>query len=567
MSKVKGKSYPYIIGIIFVAACIAVKSFFGFGWDDEGFFLTAAHRFYMGDLPLYDEWLAPSLASMLLVPAYALWRGMSALWGGGIDGIVLFFRLFYLTVLLGNSIFAFYVLQKYTDKKIIAFCGAVSVLIYSKQNVALYSNNDMAVGALVLTCMLLLYAMQKKGHFCRYFLAAGISFVMTVFCNPYNIFIWGYFALLAILFYIKEKNNLWIKKLAYFTTGSCLIGFLFLIYFFSKVSVEKFGGSLYYVLHGFTYMNDGIVLKLIKWCWYTMKAYHVALLLQIAILVYAVIRQWQKKLTMVEKSILCKLQILCIVVYFAGCCFFLDDKNVIGITYIPLAFYALLCFVMTEKKKWQIFYVLYIPGILLSIAMQCASGTGIYAITTGFAVAAPASFLLIDSFYRENGEKKQREYIFAFAAVLVGAFILRFSFTRHPLYETTYNCRIMNGPYAGIISDVRQQEFYKKTLEDVKVLTGQLEEDEKIMMVGKNTWIYLCIDCKPAAPTIWRMTLENELLDAYFALQPDRIPRFIYVDGQYGEMADEVEIAGAQYIEIYEGEGKILQKVSDGQTR
>ena len=44
------------------------KSLYGFGGNDEAFYLTIPNRFLMGDAPIKDEWHLSQLSGFLLMP-------------------------------------------------------------------------------------------------------------------------------------------------------------------------------------------------------------------------------------------------------------------------------------------------------------------------------------------------------------------------------------------------------------------------------------------------------------------------------------------------------------------
>lgn len=550
------KSHKYILLLSGIALCLAVKSFFGFGWDDEGYYLSVAHRFFMGEVPLYEEWFPASLSGCLLYPIYALYRWIM---GSG-EGSILFFRLFFLLLLFLNSLFVYRIIRKYTQKEKVAFFAAAFLLVYSKQNVALYSYNDMAVAGLILSTILLFYEETARKKKRSVYAMAGVCFVLTVFCNPYCFLLWIYFVFLAFLLWRKEKDQNRLIYLGYFTLGCCLLGVPFLILVFTNSSWNGLVTSLYYVIHGFGFIQESIWVKLLKGCWYSGKAYSLpGIMLQIVFFSYAVMQAAQKKLTVRKKDILMSAQILCTLWYLLGQFLLLEDQNVIGIAYIPLSVLALMCFILTEKKDWLPVLLFYVPGILMSAAFQCSSGTGIYAITTGFTVAAVGATLMAAAYLRENGNRAWAVWS-VLILVLMNTFLMRMSYTRFAVWEEHYDCRIESGPYRGIITDTDQKKFYEQTMAEIDMLNREGEEDH-VFLVGKNTWMYLCTDRKAGTPTTWRMHPQNPLLENYFEIHPDKTPEWIYVDGTWEQAYGEtILLNGKTYTRIYSGVGNMYRK-------
>lgn len=559
---VRGKNFikKWVLAAVFMCLffCLAIKSFYGFGWDDEGYYLSVTHRFFLGEIPIYDEWNPGQLSGMLLLPLYALYR---MIMGNG-EGIVIFFRLFYLVLLFWKSIFAFLVIKKLTGKEEPALLAAAFFLVYSTENKALFSYSDLAVSYLGLALLLLLWEeITEKKKIWVYF-AAGVSFVLAVFANPYNIIVYFYFLGLAVWDWRKKKKPSCLPYFGAFTCGCCLIGFGFLGYLLIHAPLQDLLTAFKYFVNYPGHSASNVLVSLAKWLWYAGKPYSVFIIVQAIIFLYVLKKMRAEGLAAKQKKVLFGVEIICAFFYCVIQYLFMADKNVIGIVFIPISVLGFLCFIMSIKKDWRLFLIVYVPGILMSIAFQCASDTGIFAMITGFVLSAMASVALIFGFMKENLEIKQKHAVYILLTMaLCYTFTVRICYCRYNAYEEIYDSRIINGPYRGILTDARQKEFYEKSMQELNMIVGQTTKEDSILVLGSNMWMYLCLDRKIAAPATFRMNLEHECFQPYFEMHPNKMPIRIYAnDLCEEELEDNILLSGEAYSIIYSGVGRIYER-------
>ena len=539
----------HIIILLLLAGCLVLKSFFGFGWDDEGYYLAMVHRFWVGDLPIYHEWHPTQWYAVLLLPVYGVYRTIS----GG-EGIVLFFRLFYLAIRLMISLIAFAVIKIYTKKDGTAFFSAVILLIFCKENMALYSYSDLAVSGFALSVVLLLYGEWTAHRKKWIYFAAGLGFVAAVFSNPYMLVIYVYFVLLAVVLWKRKKETSYLSCLVVFTAACCLVGFSFLGYLAVRVPPVDLREALYYITHNPQHELHNPFISVMKWCWYAVKPYHIVVLPLLGSFLLAGKGKHIKEVFYGE--------MLCAVLYVVIQYFFMEDKNVIGIAYIPLSVFGLFCFYITRKRDWISMLLLYIPGILMSVAFHCASMTGIFTMTTGFSISAMASVIFIDHLLCEQKELCSWKTVNVFLGLLLlYTGIIRVVYCRFNTYEAAYNTRLENGPYKGILTDAAQKEFYEEALSELALLEEETSKEENILIMGNNMWMYLCVDRQVGSPVIWRAEADYPLFESYFVMHPDKLPAVIYANElcemQYG---DRILLNGVAYEVKYSGDGKVYDR-------
>lgn len=542
----KKKSLFFLLLLFGIAILLVVKSFVGFGWDDEGYYLAVVHRFWTGDLPILHEWIPSQLYALLLLPTYGGVRMIA-----GEEGIILFFRLFYLAFRFTISLMVFFVIKRYTKRVGTAFVSAAILLIFCKENMAMYSYSDLGVSCFAISVVLLLYG-EWTAHKKKWvYFVAGLGFVASVFSNPYMLFIYVYFVLVMVCFWKKKKDISYLICLGIFTAVCCLVGFSLFGYLAARVPLGDLREALYYITHNPQHELHNPFISVMKWCWYAVKPYHIVVLPLLGSFLLAGKGKHIKEVFYGE--------MLCAVLYVVIQYFFMEDKNVIGIAYIPLSVFGLFCFLITRKRDWISMLLLYIPGILMSMAFHCASMTGIFTMTTGFTISAMASVIFIERLLREQKELCSWKVVNVFLGLLLlYTGIIRVAYCRFNAYETVYNAWLESGPYKGILTDEAQKEFYEESLSELALLEEETSKEENILILGNNMWMYLCVDRPVGSPSVWRAEVDNPLFEPYFAMYPDKIPSIIYMNEFCQTVAEKQILLDETAYEVrYIGVGKV----------
>ena len=97
---------------------------YGFGGDDEGFYLTVAHRLFNGERLFSDEWHLSQLSSFFTYPSVFLYRTIK----GSNEGIMLFSRYVYLFCHAAASAVVYLRLRKYGAAAVSASASRATVL-------------------------------------------------------------------------------------------------------------------------------------------------------------------------------------------------------------------------------------------------------------------------------------------------------------------------------------------------------------------------------------------------------------------------------------------------------
>lgn len=544
MIKSRERLNKAVLSVLFILISVALfmKCFVGFGWNDEAYYLVLAERFAKGDILLYHDWYPTQWVGIILAPFFLLFEAVT----GGTSGIVLAFRILFCVLLIVEAALVWKAISVFFKNDLIGFIAGVILLIYSTENKASYSYSDIAVHCMVATAILIMLAFHRDNKWIFYYLA-GLFFVISVICNPYIMIV--YIWLVICAFVCKKKNGSnFIRELLWFTCGCLTIGVPILIYIVCNAPIADIVTSIQYMLNMPDHSAKNIVIETVKWCWYSLKSYTiVGIAIQCAIVAYIVISKITgKSIDRLKKYILwieLGLSVLYVLVQY----FLMDDKNVIGIAYVPVVITSMILYLITENRHSELMILLVIPGLLISLSFQWGSDTGIFAMMTGYAVAAVAAVIVIYDYYCEyylqSGLGNRAIYcviIFFLVSMVSYTLVVRLSYTRRADREEVYNTQAVTGPYAGVLTDENQLMQYEQTLQDARNMKTLIGREDNVLVLGSadNCWIYLALDRPIGAFFCFRVDADHEYFDDYYTMHPKKIPMCVYINEyskEYGE--------------------------------
>ena len=84
---------------------------------------------------------------------------------------------------------------------------------------------------------------------------------------------------------------------------------------------------------------------------------------------------------------------------------------------------------------------------------------------------------------------------------------------------------LFTGPAKGILTTPESAEKYEDIVADIRT---QAPQEGRIMMHELLPFGYLCVENKPALPSLWRTHLPEQRVDLYYEKYPDHRPALIY---------------------------------------
>ena len=516
------------------------KAYYGFGGDDESFYLTVPHRLSLGDMLFADEWHLSQLSGFITMPFVWLYRMIV----GSTDGIILAARYLYVVLHALVAIFLYIRTKKYGA---LAAVAAVLYFIYTPYDIMAVSYNTMALDFTLLAGILLATS-QKKLHF----VFGGICFAAAVLCCPYLAATYVLYLLcVAVRFVLRNRN---IEKLAlshdmfslskciWFSAGILILAVVFMIYILCTCGIGAIFENLPKMLTDPEHPQIGISNKLggyfngILNCHPQFK---LVLYSYIAMLVVMLIDRNRKNHRAFYLIISCMFTLVCYVMFYPNLIYAYYNAIM-----MPMVFVGLTAYILCENKPKSLFCSVFIGGILYSFAVTMGSNQYFYVISMACAATNTASFVFLAQLFKEMKQRpdevaygdwlRRGSIVTAALAISVLGFMQIDAKANHCFWDgspDTLTYRISSGPARGIYTTAVNYNEYERFSSDLEYY--ETVENGNILMLTSNTYCYLMVDDMPYGSFSAWISGENETalrrLEEYYSINPDKVPQYIYV--------------------------------------
>lgn len=525
-------------GLIFLAFVILiVRSFFGFCWSDESFYLSTVHRLYQGDRLLVDEWNPAQFYAVLLLPFYRLY-----LWiVGSTDGVYLAARILSNVMIFGIAIYLYRVLLKRYSAVSALLC-AYLYMFYSRSNVDGLSYHNLTLSFAICGIIILfdVFVCEGKWQNMKLFLC-GIAFGCMVVCNPYQVVAYMLASLTAGVFFGRKKG---FKRIGMIWAGTIFAAILYLLWLFVR---QDIGGTLGGLPNAFQDADHGgirVVWRRFKsWFRYQNDHYGVAIKMTFFLWVIAIVRRFFVK---GKGASVLKLLILLLDMIVLGYAVAIGI-NIFGGIFISIMLCGSVLFLLLDSVSMDAIWMLlffYVPGIIISGLQHMASNTWLEAIPVGLVIASVASVvwgeLLLGEMEKDAEGMKWGKivgrailYVAAGAcALVVVAARIKCVYRDDVLRNLTK--RIGAGPAKGVYTSEEHYEQYMAVYHVIRGMEADGSNEKYLFCSELAPWVYLCTDMRCGAYTTWRTALDDERLLGYYEGQgwfPDYV---LVLDKEYG---------------------------------
>ncbi|MBR3955663.1 MAG: hypothetical protein IKJ63_09350 [Clostridia bacterium] len=89
--------------------------------------------------------------------------------------------------------------------------------------------------------------------------------------------------------------------------------------------------------------------------------------------------------------------------------------------------------------------------------------------------------------------------------------------------------QITHGPYENLHISNRFYGTSELSLRDLDKIKDRSNEDDPVLILSDMTWLYLYIDRPFGTYSAWQLSFEPERLEAYYELNPEKTPKYIYI--------------------------------------
>ncbi len=540
------------------------KCRYGFGGNDESFYLTVPHRLTLGDALIKDEWHLSQLSSFLLLPFVKLYTMIT----GGTTGILLAARYGYIVMHLAVSSAVYIRLRKYGWG---ALAASVLYFVFTPYDIMALSYNTMGLDLVTLAGVIL--GTANYAHKTP-LIISGAAFAGAVLCNPYLIAAYPVFALCMvvnlILKRLNKSNKLFsgdyfsFKTFWWFTVGAAAMAVVFLLFLFSRTSFKDIQTNLPYMMADPEHPSIPLATKLgyyFSTMWNCTELFKYSFYAYGAVLI-AIIADFRRK-----KHRVVYLALTCGVVIFAYCTLI---ENLVGYNYnyimFPALFLGITSYILCDQKPRSLLVTNFSLGIIYSFAMCLSSNQYFYVQSMAISSTNISSFVFagiliseiaaqkypaekdrINVFsYQSGGKTKVKTIkrallftvisaVFAISAVLFQLTMQVYAKANHIFWELPIpylTSTLQGGPADGIITNQANANTYQCILSDI--MQGYSDkEDENILFLTEKTWTYLAAqDMDYGTFSAW-ISGENATaltrLSQFYAINPEKIPKYIYI--------------------------------------
>ncbi len=508
---------PYIV-IGIVSLLLLVRCFYSFSWSDESFYLTVAHRFWLGERIIADEWYTTQLSTPLLLPFYALFQWFT----GGNEGVYLYFRLLYWLISTLSAFFTYFILKKNNSVMASLIC-ALLYFTYSRANIGGMSYYNMTLTC-VLVAVLLIYEQIFLKRFVGWKLYfTGILLAAAVVNTPFLALM--YLLTGAILFLNKKCRVYW-KELLWTVAGTLTAAVLYMGYVLSKVSIGEMLLNIPHILNEpeIQSTNPFLVIPLIflRIAW----RYRWTIGLYIVSVFYMLLKR-RKRIQLSEKEIhgLLTVDMLVFLINVWLSWGLIGCINIAGTLFLGL---FLLLSGKWEKIDKGVLGVFGVAGFSISIGFSFSSDTGLDAMTIGFVLIVMGSILLAFK------QQRFRKLIAAVAWIMV---LQTMTLRLFSVYRDAPLSELKTPLEAGPAKYLLTTEAHAGQYDALRAAIEQYVREDDIVFYSKWCfWSYLCTNNSYGAPSSWRMPLDSPRLEEYYDLNPEKIPTCIFVlNPSYGD--------------------------------
>lgn len=539
--KYKWQDYIFIAliagGIIFAFW----KCVFGFGGNDEAFYLTVPQRFNMGDAMIKDEWHLSQLSGFLLMPFVWLFTTIT----GSTEGIILAARVLYIIFHATVSIVIYSRIRKYGYVSVFA---SVLYFIYTPYDIMAMSYNTMGLDFVTLAGVIMGTASYKKK---LPLIVSGVAFAAAVLCCPYLAVAYILYGICVLIHtFIRNKETKFIlkselfagKTFLFFSIGIFALAAVFLVFALTRVSIKEIFNYLPYLMtdpeHPQIALGTrfGMYFKSIYNCHSHFK---IALFSYLVMIVVMIIDRKRKSHRSIYLIVTTAIVIFCYVLLLPQLTY--STYNAIM---FPLIFIGITSYILCENKPKPLFASLFVLGIIYSFAICFSSNQYFYVISMVITASNIASYVFLAQLLREmkttqdNIEYavwvKRGSFLFvAFMIFLQGAFQITVK-AEHCFWESgntsNLTAQIKNGPAKGIYTNVNNCNTYEQIYSDLQYYKNK--QEDKILFLTSKTWCYLAVDFPYGTLSAWisgEKPSSVERLKTYYRVNYEEIPKYIYI--------------------------------------
>ncbi len=532
MDRKKLQHLIFIGLFLFIEILLIRRSFYGFNRSDEMYFIGTSERIFRGERILIDEWNpTQQLCSFLLHPIYCLIRVSL----GSTEGIVLASRFLYLIFEALITLFLYLRLQR---RGAASFGPVFLYLLFAPFGICAMSYNSIEFGLLTVLLAVLSADME---HSVPEYILCGILMAMVVLANPFALVMYMAYGLICLIVTLRSRRQgreaegaLQFGNFLWMTLGAVIILILFTAFVFQRGTLPELMANVPHIVGDSEHQSGGFWYKTWRYFHLCFKNYRF-MFCGLGLIYGAALLDKKRCEHSVVYMILASLAVFPALFYYG----FVFDHIPVNYQMLPLAFWCLGAYLVTEKKDKRLFYGWYLPAVLFTVLVQYATNTGIVTISVAYSVCSCVGLLFAADWLKEVWKKAGagRLALKVCTALVCATVLLQFAGTFYLRMDYAWGedkrvggltARMERGPLKGVHTAPDVAQWYQTVLGDIDSL--KLTQEDKLMIVGVAPWIYVYVDAQCGSYSTWQVHENSTYLFPYYEVHPDKIPNVIYME-------------------------------------
>ena len=554
------RQHLIFIGLFLLLELIFVwRSFYGFNTADEMYFIGTSERIFRGEKILIDEWNpTQQLCTFLIHPIYCLIR----LALGSTEGIVMASRFLYLAY---SAVLTLFFYLRFQRRGYASFGPVFLFLIFAPFSICAMSYNSIEFGILP---VLLAVLSAKMEHSVPEYILCGILMAVIVLANPFAILMYAAYGLIclgATLYGRKTgrqpEGALRFRNFLWMTLGAGLILVLFLAFVFQRGSLSEVLANVPHIVGDSEHQHD-YWYKTWRYFELCFKNYKYMFLALFVVYGATLIDRRRCRHGLIY-MILASAAVLPYLIYYG----FIFEHITVNYQMLPLAFWCLEAYLVTEHKDRRLFYWWYLPAMVFTLIVQYATNTGIVTLSVAYGMCSCVGLMFAAGCLKESESalaalRRQAAVLcvaLTAAVQFAGTFFLRMTYAWGDDRVWTLTQQMERGPLKGVWTEPEVADWYGSVLEELDML--DLTEEDELMVVGVAPWIYLYVDAGCGNYSTWQVHENSTQLYDYYALHPDKFPDVIYMAHWAEEfLAADLsrQFTDKGYTVVYQGTGTVM---------
>ncbi len=554
-----------VLLLLALFSALLVRAPYGFDWTDEPYYSVLPYRLALGDRLLIDTWEVHQFSGLLALPFLQLYRLFS---GGGVAGVMLYFRYVLICVQLAVSLYAFFVLRRKSGN-LPAFLCAGLMLMHAHYGLNGFSYNAMSPLLCMLSALLTFDALEGKraplkaalgGVFYAFSVQAYPCFALSV--PVYCVFWWRYA--------VRHRGESAQKRLPFcFLAGVLVTASAFAAY----VCLGARGGNLLAGIRGMLgdpdHVGESALLVLAQYVNAIRVLFGPVFIgAALACAWCAAACYWRNPR---QKQRMRQIGLwLCVLLVFGAAArvipYDYPNHHKINLAAMSLALFAPALYFLSGRKADRSM-LLFFLGLALSVAVQLGSNTRIRS-SSGMLLPGSIGALLYlfdctdGIIARERTQRLLRAFL---AAACTCQLLLTAGLRMVTVYRDAplkqLDTVISEGPARGIVTTAANVRDYAAVYAD---LTGHAPREGCLLVTNLLPAAYLMTDLPPATPSTFNMTVDTAWLKLYYLQNPARLPDCVFaVNAEIGQSND-ISLRGMEELPLLTGRAYTRQSLPSG---